>query len=59
MVATKASAFGIGSDSGGSARVPASFCGIYGFKPTGSKRLSVRGRVGASGLEVNFLILRE
>ena len=36
------SPIGIGSDSGGSIRVPASYCGIFGFKPT-------RGRVPITG----------
>uniref|UniRef100_A0A674D5D5 Fatty-acid amide hydrolase 1 n=1 Tax=Salmo trutta TaxID=8032 RepID=A0A674D5D5_SALTR len=36
------SVLGIGSDIGGSIRIPSSFCGICGFKPT-ANRLSLRG----------------
>lgn len=48
-VASGASVFGISSDSAGSVRIPAAFCGVYGFKPTGGKRLSTKGRLGVFG----------
>lgn len=37
LVATGASALGIGTDIGGSVRIPAHFCGIVGFKPTAGR----------------------
>ncbi|XP_069795037.1 fatty-acid amide hydrolase 1 isoform X2 [Narcine bancroftii] len=46
LIAAGGSILGIGSDIGGSIRVPASFCGICGFKPTG-KRLSSIGLRGS------------
>jgi fatty acid amide hydrolase len=42
VIAVGGSALGLGSDIGGSVRLPADACGVYGFKPT-SGRLTMRG----------------
>jgi Asp-tRNA(Asn)/Glu-tRNA(Gln) amidotransferase A subunit family amidase len=42
LVAARASPLGIGTDIGGSIRIPAHCCGVYGFKPTPA-RISSRG----------------
>jgi fatty acid amide hydrolase len=42
ILALKASPLGIGSDIGGSLRIPALYCGIYSLLPT-TKRLTMQG----------------
>ncbi|XP_058992774.1 fatty-acid amide hydrolase 1-like [Mustela lutreola] len=46
MLAQRGSILGMGTDSGGSIRVPASFCGVCGLRTTGY-RLSYSGVAGA------------
>ncbi|EFY86502.1 amidase, putative [Metarhizium acridum CQMa 102] len=42
LLAMHGSPLGIGTDLGGSIRIPAAYCGLYGFKPS-AKRVSLRG----------------
>ena len=49
-IASFMSPIGIGSDSGGSIRVPASYCGIFGLKPTHG-RVPITGHVPYTLLE--------
>ncbi|KAF4954717.1 hypothetical protein FSARC_12028 [Fusarium sarcochroum] len=44
LIAMRGSVMGIGTDIGGSIRVPSAFCGVYGFKPTSSV-LSTEGLI--------------
>ena len=42
LIASRCSPAGIGSDIGGSIRIPCAFCGLYGFKPS-SIRTTYKG----------------
>lgn len=46
-IASGMSALELGSDLGGSARVPAHYCGVFGFKP-GANRVSINGHIPGS-----------
>ncbi|MGI3171040.1 amidase [Pseudooceanicola sp. C21-150M6] len=47
-VATGMSAVGLGTDTGGSCRIPAAFCGLTGWKPT-ARRVDMAGTYPLSG----------
>jgi hypothetical protein len=54
FLAADGAALGIGSDIGGSIRIPAGYCGIYGLKPC-QARVSFAGAAGASLFLCHFL----
>ncbi|KAN0132779.1 Amidase signature domain containing protein [Lactarius tabidus] len=45
LLATDGAALGVGTDVGGSIRIPSGYCGIYGLKP-GHGRVSYHGSIG-------------
>ncbi|CAH0003684.1 unnamed protein product [Clonostachys byssicola] len=45
LLGIRGSLFGVGGDIGGSIRVPAAHCGVYGFKPS-AQRLPIAGGTG-------------
>ncbi|KAF2014673.1 putative general amidase [Aaosphaeria arxii CBS 175.79] len=56
LIASRGSLLGMGTDSGGSIRIPAAYNGLYSIKPT-SRRVSYRGNNNnASGLGVSSSI---
>ena len=54
LIAAGGSPFGLGSDIGGSIRIPSTFCGIYGLKPT-TGRLFHEGRRDGVGTGLKAL----
>jgi Asp-tRNA(Asn)/Glu-tRNA(Gln) amidotransferase A subunit family amidase len=48
LLAADGAALGMGTDVGGSIRIPSGYCGIYGLKP-GPGRVEFAGVVGAWG----------
>lgn len=55
IVAAGGSALGVGTDSGGSVRVPAHYCGIHAFKPT-SGRLADAGSLDTQLLSFQAIV---
>ncbi|KAJ5929614.1 hypothetical protein N7454_006564 [Penicillium verhagenii] len=49
--AFKCAPLGVGTDIGGSIRIPAAFCGSYGFRPTAMRNPLAGAKVAAAGQE--------
>lgn len=55
VVGAGASPFGIGTDAGGSIRVPSSFCGVFGHKPSGGLVPTTNHVPGPSPRQARFV----
>ncbi|KAK2873896.1 hypothetical protein FQN49_002007 [Arthroderma sp. PD_2] len=51
LIALKASPLGVGTDIGGSIRIPGAFCHLYGLKPSFGRFSTLGGRAGIPGQE--------
>lgn len=51
LIAFKASPLGVGTDIGGSVRIPAGWCGLYGLKPSFGRFPTYGGKSGIPGQE--------
>lgn len=58
LIGAGASPFGLGSDIGGSIRMPATFCGVFGHKPS-QNLLPFTGHFPYSREEVKYLLIGE
>ncbi|KAG5676296.1 hypothetical protein PVAND_006143 [Polypedilum vanderplanki] len=56
LISSCGTAFGLGTDIGGSIRMPAYYCGIFGHKPT-SGLVNTRGCTMRTGLEKNTMVV--
>lgn len=55
LIASCASCFGLGTDIGGSIRMPAFYCGIFGHKPT-TGAVNTRGVTYRTGKETSTMV---
>ena len=60
LLAARGSIIGIGSDIGGSIRIPCALCGVYGFKPTENRLRSVQKKIKLTLSKVyfSFIVMR-